>query len=73
MAKQPQGTKVVQVELQHETTHTVCWVEESLKPATGMILICGKDPRRWEVVKAYTRLPVFLAGINSGWKVGGLG
>jgi hypothetical protein len=71
MAKE-NGTEVVQVELADGGIHTVIWVEAMLKPTQGMVLICGKDPRRWTVVKAYTRTPVRMDGINSGWKVGGL-
>jgi hypothetical protein len=72
------GTEVIQVELVSPTpdfpsqAHTVTWIEASLRPAKGMKLACGKDPRVWTVHEAYTRTPVRMEGINSSWKVGGL-
>ena len=70
------GTEVVQVELSRPvdggTSHKILWVEAVLRPVHGMVLFCGKDPQPWTVTQTYTRTPIFMEGINTGWKVGGL-
>jgi hypothetical protein len=60
-----------QVEIRAGCTHTVVWVEASLKPTVGMTLVCKNDPRTWEVVHAYKTV-LDKKGIASDWKVGGL-
>ena len=73
------GTEVIQVELSCKhgdgttsSRHKVLWVEAALRPVRGMVLMLGKDPQRWTVEQAYTHTPVFMEGINTSWKVGGL-
>ncbi len=73
MAKQS-GTEVVQCELStpHATpgsdTRFVLWVEASLKPSKGMVLVRPNDERRWEVTQAYTKNVQRMDGINTGFK-----
>src|SRR5579862_3523534 len=45
--------QVIQVEMRTATTHAVTWLDASLKPKPGMVLVCKGDPRAWSVVHAY--------------------
>jgi hypothetical protein len=77
MAKQGglSGTEVVQVEL--STPHTtipgsdlrmVIWVEASLKPKVGMLLVRPNDDKHWEVTEAYPGIVTRMEGVGSHWK-----
>jgi multisubunit Na+/H+ antiporter MnhE subunit len=45
---------VIQVELRTNTTSTLTWLDASLKPKPGMVLLCKDDQRPWTVVHAYS-------------------
>ena len=69
------GSEAVQIELSTPHTGTsegtlriVTWVEASLKPSVGMVLVRPKDDRKWEVTQAYT-IVNHMEGIGSHWKV----
>jgi hypothetical protein len=62
---------IIQVELRTDTTHTLTWLDATLKPKPGMVLLCKDDPRPWTVVHAYTTAQE-MRGIHTDWKVGGL-
>ena len=45
---------IVQVELRTDSTHTLTWLDATLKPKPGMVLLCKDDERAWTVVHAYS-------------------
>ena len=70
------GSEAVQIELSTPHTGTsegtlriVTWVEASLKPSVGMVLVHPKDDRRWTVTQAYTGIVTRMEGLGSHWKV----
>jgi len=44
---------VIQVEIRTGTTHTVTWLNATLKPKPGMALVCKGDLRQWTIVHTY--------------------
>ena len=62
---------VVQVELRTDTTHTLTWLDATLKPKPGMVLLCNSDPRPWIVVHAYNTTAQELWQTHTSWSVQG--
>lgn len=63
-------TSLVQVELQTGNTHTLTWVESSLKPKVGMSMTRKGDPRTWIVVEVYSLIPRSMDFVDKVWKIG---
>jgi hypothetical protein len=60
----------VQVELRTDTTHTLTWLDPTLKPKPGMVLLCRNDPRPGIVAHTYTIRVQEMRDIHTDWKVG---
>ena len=58
---------LIQVELRTGTTHTVTWLNTSLKPKAGMVLLCNGDPRQWTVVHAYNITAREMRSDHTNW------
>ena len=61
---------VIQVELRTDTTSTLTWLDATLKPKPGMVLLCKDDLRPWTVVHAYTITAQEMNTNRADWKVG---
>ena len=59
-----------QVELAHETTRMLVWVDSRLKLKPGT-KVTGRDGYKWRVVHKYKML-VHPDAIDKDWEVGGL-
>ena len=61
---------IIQVELRTQTTHTMTWLDATLKPKVDMVLLCKGDPRPWTVVHVYSDTVLEMKDSSLGWKVG---
>jgi hypothetical protein len=59
----------IQVELRTDATHTSTWLNATLKPKPGMVLLCKNDPRPWTVVHAYAASTQEMTDIHTDWKI----
>jgi hypothetical protein len=62
---------VIQVEIRTDTTHTLTWLDATLKPKPGMVLLSKNDPRPWTVVHAYDITAQEVNTNHADWKVAG--
>jgi len=62
--------KVIQVELQHNSTHLVTWIDCHPLMKLGSIVHLKDDPQSWTVVAIYSQMEKAL--IRQDWRVGGL-
>jgi len=63
----------VQVQLDHNNTHTVCWVEAKKELKVGSRVTLADSPDIWwDVKRIYSDIKVHKDAIKSDWHVGGL-
>jgi hypothetical protein len=68
-ARQGAMDNVIQVELRTGTTHTLTWLNTTLKPKLGMVVLCKGNPRRWTVVHAYNITAQKTREIRTNWRL----
>lgn len=62
--------QAIQVELRTDTTHTLTWLDATLVPKAGMVLLRDGDPRPWTVMHAYC-IASELKDVSLAWRVTG--
>ena len=61
---------LIQVEIQTGVTHTLTWLEATMKPRTGMNMTHKGDPRLWTIVAVYPLVPRTMESFDRVWKIG---